>query len=61
MLGEHGIGQQAGHSSVAVLKGVDDENVEDEQPGQKHWMVLARSNRLLVAVDEFVDSKRSTY
>jgi hypothetical protein len=26
MLGEHGIGQQAGHSPVAVLKGVDDEN-----------------------------------
>ena len=33
VLAEHGIGEQAGHSPVTVLEGVDDEDVEDEQPG----------------------------
>jgi hypothetical protein len=56
--GEHGAGQYASHSPVAVCKGVDDEKVENKQSRQKHGMVLARRNRLLVAVDEVVDSKR---
>jgi hypothetical protein len=34
---------------------VDDEEVEDEQPGQEHRMVLARHNRVLVALDQVVD------
>ncbi len=42
VLAEHGAGEQASDSPVAVLEGVDDEKVEDEQPGQEHRMVLAR-------------------
>ena len=45
VLAEHGAGEQAGDSPVAVLEGMDDEEVEDEQPGQEHRMVLARRDR----------------
>jgi hypothetical protein len=58
MLDEHGVGEYASHSPVAILEGVNDQQVEDEQSGQQHWMVFARSNRPPLTVDEVVDGKR---
>src|ERR1022692_2486079 len=57
MLDEHGVGEYASHASVAILKGVNDEKVEDEQSGQKHWMVVIRSHCVPVALDEVIDGK----
>jgi len=58
VLGEHGIGKQAGYPPVAVLERVDDEKVDDEQPAQEHRMVLAVGDRLLVAPDQVIDGER---
>jgi len=55
---EQGSGEQAGDSPVAVLEGVDDEKLEDEQAGQEHGVVLAGRGRLLVALDQVVDGER---
>lgn len=55
---EHGASEQASDSPVAVLKGVDDKKVQDEQPGHEHRMVLARRDRVLVALDQVIDGER---
>jgi hypothetical protein len=59
VLVEHGAGQQAGYSPVAVLEGMDDEKVQDEQPGQEDWVVLACRDREVVALDEVIDGEGS--
>ena len=46
VLSEHGAGEQAGYSSVSVLKGVDNEKVEDEQPDRSTgWCLPADTTR----------------
>ena len=58
VLAEQGAGEQAGDSSFAVLERVDHEEVEDEQAGQEHRVVLARRDRFLVALDQIIDGER---
>jgi hypothetical protein len=58
VLAEQCAGDQAGDPPVAVLEWVDDEEVENEQAGQEHRVMLARRCRFLVALDQVVDGER---